>query len=153
LGPADADVIPGIGCHADLVPQILAVESREADVVGRQRTPRLAALVIRDLTADRLDLAVLLLHLADEVAEIEHVFLVEMRSAGSVKGKDIVPSPRGNLSRGACRQLQMWDVVNRNGDAVLLSPVRREAIEPFIVLGHEMAPLKDLQRLGLGESR
>ena len=72
------------------------------------------------------------------------MFFVQMRAARSTVGKNVMSSSRRNLGRGARRQLQMGDVINGYGDAVLLAPLRCKTIEPFIVLRHEMAPLEDL---------
>src|SRR5262249_49336733 len=45
----------------------------------------------------------------------------------------------------------MRDVIDRDGNAVLLSPIFGEAIEPSVILWDEMTPLQDSERLGLGE--
>ena len=144
LGPADADIFPGIWLHPDLVPQVLPVKAGEPDIVGRKGAPGVRTLVVRDRATDRLDLAVLLLHLVDETAEIDDMFFVQVRASRSIEGKNVVSGSRRNLSRGARRYLQMRDVINGYGDAVLLAPLRCKTIEPFIVLRHEMAPLEDL---------
>src|SRR5258707_10891891 len=52
LGSADAEVLPGVRVHPDLVPQVLPVEARDADVEGGESAPGLQALVIADLAAD-----------------------------------------------------------------------------------------------------
>src|ERR1700757_4182077 len=75
-----------------------------------------------------------------------------MRAARSTVGKNVMSGSSRNLGRGARRQLQMRDVINGYRDAVLLAPLRCKTIEPFIVLRHEMAPLEDLERLGLCKS-
>src|SRR5262249_13327281 len=51
----------------------------------------------------------------------------------------------------ARRLLEVRNVIDSDGDAVLFAPVLREAVEPGIELGYEMAPLDDLQRLGLSK--
>src|SRR5215467_4479699 len=76
-----------------------------------------------------------------------------MRAARAVEAEDVVPGAGRHLGGGARRQLEMGNVVDRGVDAVLLAPVADEAVEPFVVLGHEMAPLQDLERLGVGERR
>ena len=103
LGPTDADIFPGIGFHPDLIPQVLPVKAGETDVVGRKGAPDLRTLVVRDLATDLLDLAVLLLHLADETAEIDDMFFVQVGAARSIEGKNVMSGSRRNLGRGARR--------------------------------------------------
>src|SRR5262249_19529995 len=86
--------------------------------------------------------------LLDQRSEVERMLGVEMRSARSVEAEDVVPGAGGDLGGGARRQLQMRDVVDGHADAVLLTPVLREAVDPPVVFGAEVAPLKNLQRLG-----
>ena len=81
LGAADPDIFPRVGCHPDLVPQILSIEAGETDVVGRKGGPGLGALVVGDLAADSQDLAVFLLGFSNERGEIEYVLLVQVRPA------------------------------------------------------------------------
>src|SRR5262249_43995218 len=104
-----------------------------------------------DLAAHRQHLAMLLLDLLDQRSEIKRVLGVEMRSARSVEAEDVVPGVGGDLCGGARRQLEMRDVVDGHGNAVLLTPVLGEAVDPPVVFGDEVAPLKDLQ--GLGRSK
>ena len=59
--------------------------------------------------------------------------------------------PCRNLRRGARRFLEVRNMIDSDGDAVLFSPVLREAIEPGIELGNEVTPLQYFQRLGLGQ--
>src|SRR5262249_47652942 len=118
LGPTGADIFPGIGFHPDLVPQVLPVKAGEADVVGRKCAPGLRILVVRDLATDRLDLAVLLLHLGDQTAEIDDMLFVQVGTARAIEGKNVMSGSRGNLGRSARRQLQVRDVINGYGDAV-----------------------------------
>src|SRR6266498_533577 len=79
------------------------------------------------------------------------MLLEQVRPTKAVEHDQVMSGPRRNLRRGACRFLEVRNVIDSDGDAVLLSPVLREAIEPGIELGHEMAPLDDLQRLGLSK--
>src|SRR5262249_29722936 len=72
-------------------------------------------------------------------------------SARSVEAEYVVPGAGGDLGGGARRQLEMRDVVDGHGNAVLLTPVLGEAVDPPVVFGDEVAPLKDLQRLGGSE--
>src|SRR5262245_38216060 len=151
LGSADAEVLPGVRFHPDLVPQVLAVEAREADVVVRKSAPGLGALVIADLASYLLDLAVLLLEFFDEAGEIHQMLLEQVRPTKAVEHDQVMSGPCRNLSRGACRFLEVRNVIDSDGDAVLFSPVLREAIEPGIKLGNEVTPLNYLQRFGLGK--
>src|SRR5262249_18190163 len=129
LGAADAEVLPGFRFHSDLIPQVLAVEAREADVVVGKRAPGLGALVLGDLTAERLDLAVLLLEFFDEATEIRQMLREQVRPTKAVEHDQVMSGPCRNLRRGACRFLQVRNVIDGDGDAVLLAPVLREAVE------------------------
>src|SRR5262249_26035925 len=71
--------------------------------------------------------------------------------SNSVEHDQVTSGTCRNLRRGACRFLEVRNVIDSDGDAVLLAPVLREAVEPGIELGYEMAPLDDLQRLGLSK--
>src|SRR5262249_22099347 len=133
LAAADTDVLPGVGFHPDLVPQILAVEAREVDVEIREGGPGLAEWVPGDLAADLRDLAVLLLELVDEAGEIHQVFFIQVRSAGAGEVEQVVSCPGRYLGGGARRNLQVRNVVDRDGDAVLLTPVLGKGIEPGVV--------------------
>src|SRR5262249_2242823 len=146
LGTADPDVFPGVGLHPDLVPQILSIEAGETDVVGREGAPGFVALVVGNLPADGEDLTVFLFGLSDEPGKVAHMFLVQVRTAVAVERENVVSRLGGNLRRGASRQLQMRDVIDRDGNAVLLSPLFGEAIEPSVILWDEMTPLQDSER-------
>src|SRR5262245_15850897 len=106
LGSADAEVLPGVRFHPDLVPQVLAVEAREADVVVGKSAPGLGALVVGDLTADRLDLAVLLLEFFDEASEIRQMLLEQVRPTKAVEHDQVMSGPCRNLQigRASCRE-------------------------------------------------
>src|SRR5258707_12701829 len=97
LGYADAEVLPGVRCHPDLVPQVLAVEAREAAVVVRKSAPGLGALVIADLAADLLDLAVLLLELFDEAAESRQMLLEQVRPTIALEHDQVKAGSGRNL--------------------------------------------------------
>src|SRR5262249_59885717 len=103
LGPADVDIFPGVRLHPDLVPQVLPVKAGKRDVVGRKSAPDLRILVVRDLATDLLDLAVLVLHLADETGEIDDMFFEQMRTARSIEGKNVMSGSRRDFGRGARR--------------------------------------------------
>src|SRR5262249_42528757 len=151
LSSADAEVLPTIGFHPDLVPQVLAVKAGEADVVIGISAPGFAALVVRDLAADLLDFAILLLEPLNKAGETRQMFLEQVRPTEAAEHDQVVPGPRCNLRRGAGRQFEVWNVIDGDGDAVLLAPLPREAVEPGIELGYEMAPLEEPQCLGLSQ--
>ena len=138
------------GLHPDLVPHALAVHGREVDVVVGKCRPGLVILVEGDLPADGGDLAVLLLDGFDEACDVDEELAVEMRAAGAVPSEQVVArSGRGfgSRTRGHVRDR---DVVDGDGNLVLLAPVLCELVEPFVVSGNEVAPLHDRQRLGVG---
>jgi hypothetical protein len=150
LGAALADVLPGVRHHADLVPQVLAVKPRQADVVVREGGPGVAVGIVGDLAADRQHLAVFALHLGDQRAKIEHLLPVEVRAAGAVEAEQIMARLSRGLGRRPRRQLQGRDVIDGDRDAVFLAPLPGEGCDPSIVGWDEVAPLDDLQRLVRG---
>src|SRR5262245_8376653 len=105
LGSADAEVLPGVRFHPDLLPQVLAVEAREADVVVGKRTPGLGALVIADLASDLLDIAVLLLEFFDEAGEIRQMLLEQVRPTKAVEHDQVMSGCCRHLRCGDCRML------------------------------------------------
>ena len=113
LGAADAHVVPGVGLHPDLVPHALAIHGGEVDVEVRECRPGLVFLVVADLTADRADLAVLLLGRLDEVRDVDEEFLVEVRSAGAVPAEQVVArlADASAAARAATLATGMWSTV------------------------------------------
>src|SRR5262249_59966427 len=102
------------------------VEAGEGDVVVGKSAPGLGVLVICDLASDLLDLAVLFLEFFDEAGEIRQMLLEQVRPAKAVEHDQVVSGPCRNLRRGARRFLEMGNVIDSDGDAVLFSPVLRE---------------------------
>src|SRR5262249_181306 len=103
------------------------------------------------LVAASLALSYLLLVLPSGRGEMQQMLLVQVRAPRALEAQHVVSGLGGDLGRGAGREFKVRDVINRNGDAVLLAPILGEGIEPGVVLGNEMAPLQDFEGLGLGE--
>src|SRR5262245_33320037 len=79
------------------------------------------------------------------------MLLEQVRPTKAVEHDQVMSGPCRNLRRGACRFLEVRNVIDSDGDAVLFSPVLREAIEPGIELGNEVTPLNYPQRYGVGK--
>src|SRR5689334_5358161 len=149
LRAADAQIVPSVRLHPDLIPHALAIHRREVDVVIGERRPGLVYLVVADLTPDRADLAKLLLGLFDEVRHVYEEFAVEVSTAGAVPPEEIMARLGRRLGGRASGDVGDRNVVNRNLYAIFLTPVLHESVEPFVVLRNEMAPLHNGQRFGL----
>src|SRR5262249_56077702 len=118
LGSADAEVLPGVRFHPDLVAQVFAVEARETDVVVRKRAPGLGALVIADLASDLLDFAVLLLEFFDEAGKIRQMLLKQVRPTKAVEHDQVMSGSCRNLRCGACRLLDVPNVIDTDRHAL-----------------------------------
>src|SRR5262249_53887828 len=75
---------------------------------------------------------------------IDDLFLVRRRRAE--KHEEIVSLLRGHLGRSARGELADRDVIDRDVRVVPFAPLARKVVEPAVVRGDEMGPLKDLQR-------
>ena len=88
---------------------------------------------------------VLALRLLGDVAEVQHAGL---QRRGRHDPLDQVVTRTGvDLRCRPGRELGIVDVIDGDGDAVVLAPLLGEAVEPRVVRGDEMAPLEDLQLL------
>ena len=87
----------------------------------------------------------------DQARHVDKELAVEMRAAGAVPAEQVVAGSGRGLGCRARGDVRDRDVVDRDGDLVLLAPVLGELVEPFVVSRDEVAPLHDRQRLGVGQ--
>ena len=153
LGAADAQVVPGVRLHPDLVPQALLIHAREVDVEIGEGRPGAVVGVVAELLADDGNLAVFFLGLLHEIGDVDKELAVEMRAAGAVEPEKIVSRSSRRLRGRACRNVLHGNVVDRDRDLVLLAPVLGEFVEPGVVLRNEMGPLHDRQRFVVRRAR
>src|ERR1700747_1610548 len=106
--------------------------------------------MVADLSADDSDLAVLLLDTLDQVRNVDEEFAVEVRAAGAVPGEQVVPRPGRGLGGRARGDVRHGDMIDRDLNLVLRSPVPCELVEPLVIRRDKMAPLHDRQRPGVG---
>ena len=105
--------------------------------------------VIRALAGKVGGFAVLTLTLFVDLTVVDHLVFVHWR--GREEHDQIVPVLRFDLSVGVLIQICQPDVVDAYPHIVLLAPgLDVGVVEPGIVAWHEVLPLQDLQRFGLG---
>ena len=75
-----------------------------------------------------------------------------MRASSPVPPEQIMPRSSRHLGGGAGGHILYRDVVDRDRNIVLLSPVLGELVKPFVVCRNEVTPLHDRQRLGIGQA-
>ena len=132
--------LPGVRrLKAGLFEQIFAPEHREENVVDRQAV--LPPLDLDQGPGRRDPAAVFLSDLAVDVRDVQEALVVEPRQDRRAVVDDVVARACGELRGHARRQLEVGDVVDPHFDAVLVSPLFRELVEPGVVRGNEMAPL------------
>src|SRR5262249_58352163 len=84
-----------------------------------------------------------------DIAEIHHLLLVSRRRP--IEQKQVVPSLRRNFGGSARWNSSGMNIVDDDFGFVLLSPFLDVlVVEPGVVGGNEMNPLKDLERLLCG---
>src|SRR5439155_25032631 len=145
---APAKIVPGVRAvgKTDLLPQVDPVIPGRRHVRAGERAELPALRVQRRAFRERDHLPVSLLARFDDGAVIDHVRLVSGRRRQ--EEKEIVPLAGRGLGGPAGRNFGRGHVVDRDGRGVLLPPLLRiDAVEPDVVRGDEVTPLKDLQRL------
>ena len=146
FGPPDADLVPAVGLHADLVPEILPVVDRVRDVAVGEAVVLLGPRVVRALDRQVDRLAVLLLALLVDLPVVDDVVLVDR--ARPEEPEEVMTLLRGDLGRGGGVEGGDADVVDRDLGVVLLAPLLDVvAVEPLVVARDEVVPLQDLQLL------
>ena len=151
LGAADAQVVPRIRLHPDLVPQALLIHAREVDVEIGEGGPGAVVRVVAELLADGGNLAVLLLGFLHEIGDVHKELTIEMRAAGAVEPEKIVSRSGRSFCGRACGNVLHGNVVDRDRNLVLVAPVLGEFVEPGVVCRNEVGPLHDRQRLVGGQ--
>src|SRR5262245_60979380 len=143
----NTDVIPGVGLHADVTPQIRAVvDGVRHEAVGECEVGLgLRVIGALDSKIDRLAMPLLALGI-----HVVHGNYLVLEHRGRSQEQDEVMAPLcRDLGRRARFDERKIDVVDHHLRAVLLAPLLRVlAVEPLVVAGDEVAPLENLERLG-----
>src|SRR5439155_22399433 len=130
-----------------LVEQVLAVQHRRADVEVRHRVP--LALGERDGGRGRDPAAPFLADPVGDVTDLDQVLVVETREDRADEVDQVVPGARGEFRGDPGRQLEVRHPVDPYLDAVRIAPLLHEVVEPRVVRGNEVAPLKNAERRAL----
>jgi len=141
-----ADVVPGIHVAAHLLEEVEAVIDGVGDEHVREPEVLLGLRVVGALDGEVDRLAVLLLALLVDLAVVDHVLFVGR--PGPKEHEEIVALLRRDLCRGGGVDGRDADVVDDHLGIVLLAPLLDVlAVEPLVVVGDEVVPLEDPQRL------
>ena len=144
----DSCRLPGVRrLQTFLVEQVLAVQHRRADVEVRHRVP--LALGERDGGRRRDPAAPFLADPVGDVTDLDQVLVVETREDRADEVDQVVPGARGEFRGDPGRQLEVRNPVDPHLDAVRIAPLLHEVVEPRVVRGNEVAPLKNAERRAL----
>ncbi len=145
LGAAGEQIVPGRRPvrHLDLLPERAAVVAGVGRVAVAETEVDIGRRVERVALRHRQLLAVPVVELLDDVGHVEHALLV-LGQRGDVLD-DVVPLTGCDLGGDGRRDVGGVDVVDLGGDAVGLTPLRHELVEPDIVQRHEVAPEEDAE--------
>src|SRR6185437_10025381 len=94
---------------------------------------------------------VLLLDGFDETGDVDEELAVEMRAAGAVPSEQVMSRSGGGFGSRSRGHVRHRDVVDGDGNLVLLAPVLCELVEPFVIGRNEVTPLHDRKGLGVGQ--
>src|SRR5215472_14614605 len=143
---ADADVLPGVGLHPGLAPQVRAIIDGIRNVAVGEGEILLGPGIVGALDTEIDRLAIFLLALGVDILHVHHLILIDRRR--SEEHHQVVALLRRHF-RGSARGNEIEvDVVDDNLGIVLLAPVLGVLIvEPLVVSGHEVAPLQNFQGL------
>ncbi len=149
---ADAHVVPGVGLHADVAPEIRAIVDGIGNEAVRESEVFLGLRIIGTLDRKIDRLAVLFLARGIDILHVDDLFFVDRRRRE--KHHQVVALLRRYFRRCARRDQAEVDVVDDYLGAIFGAPfLGVGVVEPLVVGGDEVTPLQDLQCLGRASRR